>query len=353
MKRIYVDNLRDGLKVDDVFLVSSKTVANTKTGSRYLKLRLSDRTGTIAAVKWSVSDAEASGFGENDLIHVRGLAGLYQGELQLTVDSIMKLSHPVDPADFIRRSERDPDEMLTDLRLILGSVRDPDLSRLLESFLQDEEFLNKFRQAPAAKSVHHACIGGLLEHTLNVVRTCAAISDLYPSVDRDLLLTAAALHDIGKIDEYRWSVSIDFSDAGHLIGHVVGGTMMVKEAIDLIEGFDPLTSLALQHAILAHHGQKEFGSPKRPKSVEAFMLHQADDLDAKVDLFRLAIENSDGNGEEGLFTKKNYHLDRPIFKGLNRQAPQPSVDEGNGDGDGDENLDLFAVDPDWDPFERE
>jgi 3'-5' exoribonuclease len=346
MKRIYVRDLREGLKIDDVFAVASKSVANARNGSRYLRLKLTDRTGTIDAVKWNASDAEVMSFGENELMHVRGTAGTYNGELQLTVDSLQKPNYPVDPADFLRVSERDPDEMLADLRLILGSVTSPDLSRLVWSFFDDPEFASKFRQAPAAKSVHHAWVGGLLEHTLNVVRSCAALADLYPQADRDLLLTAAALHDIGKIDEYACSVTIRFTDAGHLIGHVVGGTMMVKEAAESIEGFNPLLSLALQHAVLAHHGTKEFGSPKRPKSLEAYLLHVADDLDAKVEMFRKAISDSDENGEDGLFTKRHLYLDRPIFKGLNRQ---PETADSRDESD----LDLLAVDPDWDPFAEE
>lgn len=346
MKRVYVQDLREGLKIDDVFVVASKSVANARNGSRYLRLKLTDRTGTIDAVKWNVSDTEVVGFGENEPMHVRGTAGTYNGELQLTVDSFQKPTYPVDPADFLRASERDPDEMLADLRLILGSVTNPDLARLLSAFLDDPEFAGKFRQAPAAKSVHHAWVGGLLEHTLNVVRSCAALADLYPQADRDILLTAAALHDIGKIDEYACSVTIGFTDSGHLIGHIVGGAMMVKEAAESIEGFDPLLSLALQHAVLAHHGTKEFGSPKRPKSLEAYLLHVADDLDAKVEMFRRAISESDENGEDGLFTKKHFHLDRPIFKGLGRQ---PEAGDSSDEGD----LDLFAVDPDWDPFAEE
>ncbi len=349
MKRIYVKDVSDGLKVDDVFLVVSKSAATTRTGSPYLRLRLTDRTGTIPAVKWNATESEIGAFGENDIVRIRGTASVYKGEVQLTLETCQRLAGPYDPADFIRVSEVDPEEVLSKLTVILSTVTNPHLSGLLASFFRDEEFMRKFREAPAAKSVHHAWIGGLMEHTLNVVRTCAALADLYPHVDRDLLLTAAALHDIGKIEEYKWSLSIDVSDSGHLVGHIVGGAMMVKEAADRIEDFDDLTSFALQHAILAHHGNLEFGSPKRPKSIEAFMLHLADDLDAKVDMFRHAIRESDENGEDGLFTKKHYHLDRPLFKGI-RQSP---ADPG-GDGDeSDQDLDLFAVDPDWDPFAEE
>lgn len=348
MKRIYVKDLSEGLRVEDIFCVASKTVANARNGSRYLRLKLVDKTGMIMAVKWNATDDEIRNFGERDIIQVRGTTNIYQNELQLTLDFCRKYEQQINPSDFIRVSERAPEEILSDLKVILRTVKRPDLSRLLAAFFDDENFVHKFSQAPAAKSVHHAWVGGLAEHTLNVVRTCATFADLYPQIDRDLIVTAAALHDIGKIDEYTVSLGIDFSDSGHLVGHIVLGAMMVKEAADRIDGFDRLTSLALQHAILAHHGTHEWGSPKRPKSIEAFALHLADDLDAKVDMFRHAIEESDENGEDDLFTKRHFHLDRPIFKGINRRNQQDEPRDLE-----DTDLDLFVVDPDWDPFAEE
>ncbi len=348
MKRIYVKDLSDGLDVEDIFYVSSKKIANTRNGSKYIRLRLEDKTGALTAVKWNATDEDIKSFGERDIIQVRGTANFYQDELQLTIDFCRKYEHQIDPADFIRSSERAPQEMLSDLKGILDTVKRSDLSRLLAAFFDDDGFARKFSQAPAAKSVHHAWVGGLLEHTLNVVRTCAALAELYPQVDRDLIITAAAIHDIGKIEEYTVSLGFDLSESGHLVGHIVLGAMMVKEAADRIEGFDRLTSLALQHAILAHHGTHEWGSPKRPKSIEAFALHLADDLDAKVDMFRHAIEESDEHDEDDLFTKKHFHLDRPIFKGINRRSQQKEPLNSE-----EADLDLFVVDPDWDPFADE
>ncbi len=185
-----------------------------------------------------------------------------------------------------------------------------------------------------------------MEHTLNVMKTCASLADLYPQVDRDLLLTGAALHDIGKVEEYVWDGAIDFSDAGHLVGHIVSGAMMVKEAADKIPGFDPVLNLALQHMILAHHGSKEFGSPKQPKSIEAMMLNHADDLDAKVAIYADAIKDSDGNGETGLFTKKHFILERPIFKGVPAPVEITALEKS----DNEDHLDIFAVDSPYDPF---
>ena len=349
MKNNYARDLREGMRVEDVFLVTSKSVMMTREGKPYLKLRLADRTGQIDAVKWAATEPEIARFSESDYILVHGTVRTYNDSLQLTLESVQKWGQEVDPADFIRISESDPQEMMAELMDILSSVTNADLARLIIKIFSDEEIARRFCQAPAAKKLHHACIGGLVEHTLNVVKICSAFAKLYPAIDRDLLLTAAALHDIGKIEEYTWSKAIDFSESGHFVGHIVAGAIMVKEAVNSLDGFDQLTSLALQHAIIAHHGMKEWGSPKRPKSIEAVMLHSADDLDAKVAMFNQAIEDSDNSGESGLFTKRHFHLDRPIFKGQPRQAlsEQEQSDEDDSD------LDLLAVDSDYDPFADE
>ncbi|MEN6358172.1 MAG: HD domain-containing protein [Armatimonadota bacterium] len=354
MKKLYVVNLREGARIEEVFLVVTKSVASTRTGSQFLKMTLADKTGTVDSVKWDATESEIARISEDDYVQVQAAVKSYNDHPQLVIESFQRWGEAIDPSDFLRSSQRDPDKMMTELTAILEQVTNPKLRTLLDGFFSNSEYAVKFRQAPAAKKIHHAYIGGLLEHTLNVVRTCAALSDLYPNTDRELLLTAAALHDIGKIDEYLWSSSIKFSDAGHLVGHVVGGAMMVKEAADKIDGFDPTMSLALQHMILSHHGEKEWGSPKQPKSIEAVMLHTADDLDAKLAIFDEAIHNSD-NG--GLFTERHFLLDRPIFKGLpsctglleDTGQPEEAVLP-NGDA---ADMESFAADVDYDPFADE
>jgi 3'-5' exoribonuclease len=348
VKKLYISNLREGARIEDIFLVVSKSVANTRTGSQFLKITLADKTGTVDCVKWDATESEISRISEDDYVMVQAAVKSYNDHPQLVIESFQRWGESVDPADFLRSTKRDPDEMMTALTGLLEQVSNPKLQALLDSFISEGENAVKFRQAPAAKKLHHAYIGGLLEHTLNVVRACAALADLYPQADRDLLLTAAALHDIGKIDEYVWSNSIKFSDAGHLVGHIVGGAMAVKEAAEKIDGFDPTMSLALQHMILAHHGTREWGSPKLPKSIEALILHQADNLDAYIAIFEEAIHGSD-NG--GLFTERHKLLDRPIFKGLTGnlfdevQAIPP-------DGEATD-LDAYTADIDYDPFADE
>jgi len=342
VKRVFVESLKEGAKVEEVFLVTSKSVGNARNGA-YIRLRLGDRTGQIDAMKWNASEAEIARFDEGDYVLVRGTVGTYNDNLQLTADSVKRFGDPVDPADFIRSSPRDPEQMMTEFEGLISQVTQPHLSRLLSDVFNDPQTRGKFMQAPAAKSVHHAYIGGLLEHTLNVVRSCSVLADLYPIVDRDLLLAGAALHDIGKLDEFTWSGAINYSDSGHLVGHIVGGAMLAARTAESIPGFDPLLSLALQHMILSHHGTKEWGSPKQPKSLEAVMLHAADDLDAKTAILAQAIEES---SDSGAFTKRHYLLDRPIFKGLPRQADaagEPASGEAP-------DLELFAVEGKYDPF---
>lgn len=344
MKRFYVENLREGTRVDDVFLITSKSVLNARNGSPYLRLKLADKTGAIDGFKWDATEADAAGVSEDDFVFVHGTVKLYNGGLQLTIDSCRKVDENIDPTDFIASSKHDLDEMMAELEAILAGVADPSLRQLLDVFFSGE-LASKFRECPAATRIHHAYIGGLVEHSLNVVRMCAALSELYPDVDRDLLLTAAALHDVGKIEEFDWTVSPRMSDAGHMVGHVVGGTMMVREAANGIDGFDPILNLALQHAILSHHGLKEYGSPKQPKSLEALILHCADDLDAKVAIFKQAIDDANLVPDNSLFTKRHHLLERPIFKGLpareTPETPEP-VEEFDSD--------LFSTNFDDDPF---
>ncbi len=347
MKHHFVSELREGARVEDVFLVLYKSVLHTKTGQAYIKMQLADRTGSIDAVKWNATPNELDGLAEKGFVLVRGMVGEYNGQPQLSVESIRRYSEKPDPADFLATTERNIDEMWNELREILSKITNPNLVKLLALFFDDTAIAKQFREAPAASKVHHAYIGGLLEHTLGVVKACAALADLYPDANRDILLTAAVLHDIGKIEEFDWSLAIKYSDAGQFVGHVVGGTMMVKQAASRIEGFDPILNLAIQHAILAHHGKHEYGSPQEPKSIEAMIVHTADELDANIAMLRNAINESNRDGSEDLFTKRHFWLNRHIFKGL------PTSDEPSGPSTPSELLfdaDSLTVDADYDPF---
>ncbi len=341
MKSRYISDLREGDIIEDVFLVSSKAVGNTRTGDPYMKLSLSDKSGSINAVKWGATQSEIESIAEMEYVTARGSVGSYHGQLQLRIDSIQKPSTQIDPSDFLPVSQKSGDEMFEELMSILDEVKNPQLRALLETFFEDEQITTKFKEAPAAIKVHHAYLGGLLEHTLNVVKSCALLAAVYPEVNRDILLTAAALHDIGKMEEYEWKPAFRFTDAGHFVGHVVGGAMMVKEAADRIDGFDEVLNLALQHAILSHHGHKEYGSPKLPKSLEAMIVHTADELDADAAMYRTAVEDAADDNDSSLFTKRHFFLERPLFKGL----PTPNEPEEQSFEPG-----LFSAETEYDPF---
>jgi 3'-5' exoribonuclease len=333
-KRAFVGSLHKDDRVEDMFVVGSKSVGTTSRGDPFMRLRLCDRTGSIGAVRWDASESEINRVTEGEVIVVKGTVSTYKDSLQIDIQGIARCGEAVDPADFVMSSPRDLDEMLCEFDTILAEVTHPQLRALLDEFFSECEFRRRFREAPAAVSVHHAYVGGLLEHTLSVMQTCRVLAQRYAQVDLGLLLTGAALHDVGKVDELICCPALGYSDSGNLIGHVVGGTMMVRDAASRIEGFDPLLSLAVQHMILSHHGQAEWGSPKKPMSYEALLLHYSDDMDAKVFIFEQAIKEAGSEGQ--LFTGKHKNLDRAVFKGVPVADEQPARLFG----------DLFTVDED-------
>lgn len=338
-KRFYVKDLEEKQNLDEIFLVVEKGSGITVRGSQFLRFKLQDKTGDIEAKRWDASDAEISKINEGDYISVSARVTSYKESLQLEIQSFSKCGENIDPADFMKCSSRDPKEMAAELDNYIKAITNPQLCKLMTYFFDNKDFATKFKQAPAARSIHHDYIGGLLEHTLEVAKTSEALSSVYPCVDKDLLMVGAILHDMGKIEEFVWEARIEYTLAGNLVGHLVQGAMMVRTAAESIEGFDPLLSIAVQHMILAHHGQKEWGSPKRPKSVEALILHFADNISAQVYQFQSEINQSQQKGEKGLFTKKNRLLERAIFKGV----PYEEVIA--------EEAALLTDDKDYDPFD--
>lgn len=344
MKNLYVSGLYDGARVDDIFLVSSKVLRQARNGTLYIRMELRDRTGAIDAFKWDASDDIYADLPDGDFIHAKGMVGRHDGKLQLNLDSVRRFNGKVDPGDFLPRCDQDIDQMLSDLRAIIKTVKNPQLSALLDYFFGDEDFLSRFSTAPAAQRIHHAYIGGLLEHTLSVAKMCVALAPQFHYADRDLLLTATILHDAGKIDEFSWDKSISYSTLGHLVGHIVAGTLMIRDAMDKIPGFHPLLKMTLMHMILSHHGEKEYGSPKRPKSIESIILHELEDLDAKINTFRQAIGDSEVSSEADIWTDKHWLFDRPLMKGL------PKSVMGSASEDRDP-IDVFVED--YNPFIEE
>lgn len=320
MKKTFVDELSAGMQVDSVFLVRDKNLATTKTGNPFLNLNLIDRTGKIAAKVWEKRDEPGyvervnGDFGKNDFVRVSGRIDTYMDNIQLIVESIGPVKDgDVELSDFIPTGERNPDEMVKELIKITGEMKNPYIKRLLTSFLKDGDFMAKFKKAPAAKKLHQAYLGGLMEHTLSLVKMAAAVADHYPQVNRDLLICGTILHDIGKMEELDYERSFDYSDSGRLLGHIFIGARMVRDRIGEIDGFPERLSDLILHMILSHHGDFQFGSPVLPAIPEAIILHHVDNMDAKVWGFMGEMERS--SELEGNWTKYSNVYDRFIYKG--------------------------------------
>ena len=247
-----------------------------------MSLTLADRTGEVPAKVWDRAEPLSRLFHEGDVVEITGQTGTYQGQLQLTVSTLSPCSEIPNPERFVETSPFDVPEMVRSLRTVLNRVKDIHLKGLIDLFWSDRKFMDLFKKAPAAKNFHHGYLGGLLEHTLSVSRLAAQISDHYPTLNKDLLITAAFLHDVGKTREFSWHMNIDYTDEGRLVGHLVLGVTMLDEKLSLLKEFPHELAVRLKHLILSHHGQYDFGSPKEPKFLEAFALHLLDDLDAKI-----------------------------------------------------------------------
>lgn len=320
MKSCFVSELSEGARVDDVFLVCSKSLAEARNGSMYIRLQLSDRTGVIDGFKWDASDSMYERLPRDEFIQIRGAVRGYNGKLQIDIESFRQCGCKIDPSDFIARCPRDIDEMLSEMKSIIATVAHPQLRALLDYFFKDEAFLAKFSTAPAAIKIHHAYIGGLLEHSLSVAQMCQDVAARYPEIDRELLITGALLHDIGKTEELGWSTAIKYTDSGHFLGHIVAGTLILDKAISSIPGFDPLLKLVMEHMVVSHHGQKEWGSPKRPKSLESMVLHFVEDMDAKINTVRQAIGKTAAD-DPNRWTDRHWVFDRPLFTGMPTGVP--------------------------------
>jgi 3'-5' exoribonuclease len=262
------------------FAVSTKQVRSKKDGARYFSLTLADRTGQVDAVMWETGDAGE--FGTGDVVKLRGQVCRYKEKLQINVERIRAATRDeYDLADLVPHTERSIDELWAELNAYVDSFTDPHLKALLRSFLDDPEIATAFREAPAAKGMHHAWIGGLLEHVVSLLGICELAAKHY-SVHRDLLLTGAILHDIGKLHELRWGTSFDYTIEGQLLGHITIGIGMIEKKIAALPDFPPALRVLVEHVVLSHHGRYEFGSPKLPMIPEAMLLHFLDDMDAKM-----------------------------------------------------------------------
>lgn len=294
----YIGELREGEMISEVYLCKNKVIAKSKVGKTYYSMQLQDKTGVIDAKIWEVNNAIAH-FEAMNYIRVDAQVTSFNGALQLNVRRVRIADEgEFDPADYMPCSEKNIDSMYSELIAIIDKTQNEYLKKLLTSFfVEDKAFIGKFKNHSAAKSVHHGFIGGLLEHTLSVAKLCEFLSAQYSVLNRDLLVAAAIFHDIGKIDEISDFPENDYTDEGQLLGHIVMGTMMISERIADIPGFPKVLANELKHCILAHHGELEFGSPKKPSLIEALALAHADNLDAKLQTFTEFLgANKDKNG---------------------------------------------------------
>lgn len=308
-----IASLKEGDWVDEVYLVTSKQVATAKNGVTYLSLKLADKTGEIDGKLWDNAEETASKFQRDDFIRVKGIAANYQGSMQIKMKSLERVDDSkVDLSNFVQSSTRNPDEMEKELRSVCSEVRKPHLRQLVDAFFSDRQFMEAFKRAPAAKTLHHNYIGGLIEHVIELVKLCRDVARHFPSIDIDLLTVGAFIHDIGKVKELSVRKTIEYSTEGRLIGHISLGCEMLAEKITKLPHFPEETAMLLKHIILSHHGEYEFGSPKRPKIQEAIIIHYLDDLTAKLNNFQATIKKE--NVAEGGWTAYNKMHDRYLYR---------------------------------------
>ena len=318
MPKLFISELKPNLEIASLFVASEKQLRTARNGTVYLDLKLLDKTGDISGKMWEKAVEASAGFQSGDIVYLRARTELYKDRMQLSISEIMPVpAGAYDPADFLPVCPFDRDALFERLGKLLSGMADGFARRLCEAILADPEIMTRFKLAPAAKSMHHAYIGGLLEHTLSVITLVYRICNHYPDLDRNLLIAGAFLHDIGKIAEFVYDTHIDYSDAGRLVGHMVLGTQIVEDEIRTIEGFPLETSLLLKHLILSHHGEAQFGAVRLPASKEAFALHLADDLDAKMNAINRILANS--AADDSTWTGFETIFGRHFFRGFPKQ----------------------------------
>ncbi|MBR9936721.1 HD domain-containing protein [Oscillospiraceae bacterium Marseille-Q3528] len=295
----YIETLREGERIAGVYLCKFCQQALTKNGKAYLNVILQDRTGTIDAKVWDPNSQGIDDFEALDYIDVMGDVTSFMNALQVNVKRVRKAREgEYDPKDYLPVSSKDIEQMYEDLKKYIAKIQNPYLQELTASYyLRDEDFIRRFKFQSAAKTVHHGFVGGLLEHTLSVTKMCDYFADNYPILNRDLLLTAAIFHDIGKTEELSAFPENDYTDAGQLLGHIMIGAEMVGERIRQIPDFPVKLGNELKHCILAHHGELEYGSPKKPALAEALALNFADNADAKLETITELLHAAGDNKE--------------------------------------------------------
>jgi len=326
MKQFFVKDVpnHENQVITSSFLVSSKQIKPKKSGDIYLSLVLCDRTGQLEAKMWdNVADA-VDCFEQDDFLKVRGLINKYSNRYQLTLHKVRRMEEAeVEYSDYLPKTDKDVDALWRTVGEYIASFQNEYLKALLEAFMGDPQIAEAYRQAPAAKSLHHAFIGGLLDHVVSLMKLCETVAPLYPQINRDLLLTGAFLHDIGKIYELNYQKSFSYTTKGQLLGHMIIELEMLHEKITLVPNFPPELKVLIEHLIISHHGKYEFGSPKLPMFPEALMLHYLDDLDSKMESMRSHFERE----PDAEWTGYNGSLGRTLLNSQKVLAKLASIDQ--------------------------
>jgi 3'-5' exoribonuclease len=317
MKDLFIADLAkfEDQTVTAFFVATTKSLRDKKDGDKYLALVFTDRTGSMEARMWDNAAEASPEFEQGDVVKLKAQVCRYQERLQMKVERIRAaVDGEYDPVDFLPATSKDVDAMWAELNGYVDSFRDLHLKALLRAFLADPEIAEAFRKAPAAKAMHHAWLGGLLEHVVSLMAVCELAAGHYPEIHRDLLLAGAMLHDIGKLDELVWKKSFDYTMQGQLLGHITIGYGMIERKLETLPGFPPRLRVLVQHMVLSHHGRYEYGSPKLPMIPEAILLHYLDDMDAKMQTVRSEFSRAAIAGRDGAqMTEWVRALERPLL----------------------------------------
>lgn len=291
---LYIESIRENDQIQDHYLCAAKQVLKTRAGKTYYSLRLQDKTGVIEAKIWDLSDGIGH-FETGDYVKIDGMVVTFQGGLQLNIRRIRKSQEgEYDPKDYVPTSKYDVEDMYKEFLGFINRIENTYIKQLAEAFfVEDKAMVKRFKEHGAAKTVHHNFYGGLLEHTLGILKICDFLANSYPQVNRDILFIGALLHDIGKTVELSELPIVDYTDEGQLLGHIIISVEWINEKARAIPGFPKKLENIIKHMVLAHHGELEYGSPKKPAILEAILLHYADNIDAKVMTFSTILGQTD------------------------------------------------------------
>jgi len=302
MAHKFINEINPGETINDIYLVKEPILRSTTKGDLYIAMYICDRSGQLNCRMWQATESAYNQLPKPGFIHVQGRSELYQNNLQIVINHFTVVdTDKVCLDDFLARTDKDTGKMFEEIKKILAGIKNQQLKTLVGEFLADNDLMEKFRNAPAAIKLHHNYLGGLLEHTNNMLKVAAVILPLYPKVQADLVLAGIFLHDIGKTEELSYDIAFAYTDSGQLIGHIAKSFLMINQKAESLAAkgtpVDKMVLDALGHIILSHHGQYEFGSPKLPATAEAFMVNYIDDLDAKIGQVTIATENKTGDSD--------------------------------------------------------